>query len=74
MWLCSTTWKIFGEKQSFYDELKCELDMHSADDLAMCLGDIKGHVGRPIGGFDVVYGGYVVGQRNFEKKEKKLDF
>ena len=26
------------EKQSFYDELKCEWDMHSACDLVMCLG------------------------------------
>ena len=27
------------EKQSFYDELKDEWDMHSADDLVVCLGD-----------------------------------
>ena len=27
------------EKQSFYDELKCELDMHSAGDVVMCLSD-----------------------------------
>ena len=24
------------EKQSLYDKLKCEWDMHSADDLVMC--------------------------------------
>ena len=29
------------EKQKICDELKCEWDMHSADDLVMCLGDIK---------------------------------
>ena len=29
--------RSLGEKQSFYDELKCELDMHSAGDLVMCL-------------------------------------
>ena len=51
------------EKQSFYDELKCEWDMHSAVDLVMCLGDFNGHVGRHI---DVVDGGYGVGQRNLE--------
>ena len=28
------------EKQSFYDELKSEWDMHSADDLVMCLDDL----------------------------------
>ena len=40
------------EKQSFYDELKREWYMHSADDLVMSLGDINGHVGRHIDGFD----------------------
>ena len=54
------------EKQSFYNELKCEWDMHSADDLVMCLGDINGHVGRHINEFDWVHGGYGVGHRNLE--------
>ena len=53
----------FEDKQSFYDELKCEWDMHSADDLVMCLGDFNGHIGRH---FDGVHGGYGVGQRNLE--------
>ena len=48
------------------ENLKCEWDMHSADDLVMCLGDFNGHVGRHIDGFDWVHGGYSVGQRNFE--------
>ena len=52
------------EKQSFHDELKCEWDMHSTDGLIMCLGDINGHIGRHIDGFNGVHGGYVVGQRN----------
>ena len=39
------------EKQSFYDEQKCECDMHSAGDLVMCLDDINGHIGRHIDGF-----------------------
>ena len=33
------------EKQSFDDELKCEWDMHSADDLVMCLCNFNGHIG-----------------------------
>ena len=33
--------RSFEEKQSFYDVLKCEWFMHSADDLVMCLGDIN---------------------------------
>ena len=52
------------EKQSFYDDLKCERDMHSADDLVMCLGDINEYVGRHIDGFDGVHGGYGVGKRS----------
>ena len=40
------------EKQTFYDELKGEWDMHSASELVMCLGDFSEHVGRHIDGFD----------------------
>ena len=54
----------FEEIQSFYDELKCEWDMYSADDLVTCLGDVNRHVGRHIDG---VHGGYGVGQRNLEE-------
>ena len=64
--------RSFVEKQSFYDELKHECDMHSADDLVMCLGDISGHVGRHIDGFDEVHVGYGVGQRNSEECHKSF--
>ena len=50
------------KKLSFYDELKCDWDMHSADDLVMCLGDFNGHVD----GLDGVHRTYDVGQRNLE--------
>ena len=40
--------RSFKEKQSFYDELKGEWDMHSSDDLVMCLDVFNGHVGRHI--------------------------
>ena len=58
--------RIFEEKKSLYDELKYERDMHSAYDLAMCLGDFNGNVGRHIDGFDELHGGYGIGQRNLE--------
>ena len=54
------------EKQSFYDELKGKWDMHSADDLVICLGDFNGHFGRHIDVFDEVHGECGVGQRNLE--------
>ena len=49
----------FGEKTVFRDELKGECDMHSADDLAMCLGDLNGHMGRHIDRFDGIQEGIV---------------
>ena len=54
------------EKQSFYEELKCEWDMYSADDLVMCLGDINGYVDRHIHGLNGVPEGHGVGQRKLE--------
>ena len=62
-WYCQQSGRSLEEKQSFYDELKCEWDMHSACDLVMCLDDFNGHVDRYIDGFN---GGYGVGQRYFE--------
>ena len=61
-------WKKLGGKQSFNDKLKCEWDMHSSDDLVMCLCDLNGHCGRHTDGFDGVHGGYGVGQRNLERR------
>ena len=58
--------EVWQKKQSFYDELKGEWDMHSAVNLVMCLGDFIGHIGRHIDGFDGVNGGYGVCQRNLE--------
>ena len=34
--------KVEVLRTAFYDELKDELNMYSADDLVMCLGDING--------------------------------
>ena len=31
--------------------------MHSAGELVMCLGDLNGHIGRHIDGFDGAHGG-----------------
>ena len=47
------------EKPSFYDELKGQWEMHSADDLVMHLGDFNGYMGGNLMGFSV-------GQRNLE--------
>ena len=60
--------KSMEEKPSFNNELKCESDMHSADDFVMCLGCFNGHVGRHIDGFYEMHGGYCVGQRNLERR------
>ena len=54
------------EENSLCDEQKCESDMHSAGDLAMCLGDINGHTGRHIDGLDGVHWGHGIGQRNLK--------
>ena len=68
MWCAPQSGKRLEEKQSFYDEQKCEWDMHYVDHLEMCLGDRSGQFGRHIDVFDRVHGGYVAGQRNLEGK------
>ena len=36
--------------EAWSDVLKCEWDMHSAEDFDICLDDFNGHVGRHIDG------------------------
>ena len=48
------------EEKFFGDEMKGEWDMHTADDLVMCLGDLNGHMGRHSDGFGGVHVGYCV--------------
>ena len=67
---CSTKWKKFGRKTLFCDELKDEWDMHSEDDTVMCLGDINGHIGSHIDGFDEVHGVWCRSEK-FTRKEKR---
>ena len=55
-----------SKRNSHFDGLKYACDMHVADDLVMRLGDINGHVGRHIDGFEEVHGGYGLGKRNLE--------
>ena len=59
---------VWKKNSVFYDELKGEMDTHSAGDLVLCLGDFNRHVGRHIDGFNGVHVGYVVGQRNLEER------
>ena len=65
-WYAPQSGRSFEEKQCCYDKLKCEWYMHSADVLAMCLGDFNGHICRHIDGFGGLHGGYGVGERKLE--------
>ena len=46
--------------------VKSEWDIHSADDIVICMGDFNGHDDRHLDGFDGVDGGYCVAERNLE--------
>ena len=61
------------EKECFYVEMASEWDVHSADELVLCLGDFNGHVGKWIDGFEGVHGGNGIGERNLEGR-RLLEF
>ena len=67
-------WRNLEEKQSIYDKLKGEWDMHSADYLIMCSGDLNVHLGRHTDGFDGVHREYSICQEECYKfcLDKKL--
>ena len=60
----------FGDTTEYKTKLSVcligEMNMHSADDLVMCLNDFNGYVGSHFYGSNVFHGGYGVGQRNLE--------
>ena len=64
--------RCLEEKQSSYDELKCEWDIHSTGDLIMCLGKINSHVSMHIDGFDGVHGGWWWWCRSEEYRRKNV--
>ncbi|XP_068684483.1 uncharacterized protein [Montipora foliosa] len=57
-----------AEKERFYDDLRSEWDLHNMGELVLGMGDFNGHVGKRIEGFEGVYGGNGVGERNLEGK------
>ena len=60
-------------KQSLYDELKGDWDMHSVDDLVMCMINHNGLMWSHIDGFHGAHRGYGVVQRNL-KGRMSLEF
>ena len=54
------------EKHRFYDELAGEYELQNPSEVVFGLGDFNGHVGEEIEGFEGVYGGNGIGQRNAE--------
>ena len=73
-WMCCSRFvsmrcyveEVWTRKLFFCDELTGERDMHSANELVMCMGDFCGHMGRHIDGFDGIHGGYGEYQRNVD--------
>ena len=54
------------EKHRFYDDLASEYELHNPSEVVFGLGDFNGHVGEEIEGFEGIYGGNGIGQRNAE--------
>ena len=46
---------VWKENSLYHQFDQGELDMHSIDDLVVCLGESNGHIGRHIDGFDDIH-------------------
>ena len=57
-----------AEKEHFYDDLRSEWDLHSVGELVLGMGDFNVHVGKQSEGYEDVYGGNGIGERNVEEK------
>ena len=54
------------EKDRFYEELLLTMSAFGSNEVIMLCGDLNGHVGRTISGYENVHGGYGYGIRNPE--------
>ena len=66
MGICSTKWKIMEQKEFFYEDLSREWTTHHTSELIIRMGDLNGHVGINIDGFQRVQAGFSIGKRNQE--------
>ena len=57
-----------AEKDSFYDDLRSEWDLHSMGELVLGTGDFNGHVGKRIEGYEGFHGANGFRERNVEGK------
>ena len=65
-WHALQSGRSLEEKQSLFDELKFEWNMHCTDDSVVCLNYINVHMCRHIDRFHGVPEEYGVGHRNLE--------
>ena len=60
MWAYCAKWKI-EKNNHFYGEMINVSDMHSVDDLHVCLSEFNGHLVRHTDGFDSIHRKYGAG-------------
>ena len=58
--------KSMEEKEICYEDLSTEWTIHHMSELIIGMGDLNGHVGRNIDGFQGVHRGLSIGERNEE--------
>ena len=59
--------KPLEKKHRFYDELAGKYELQNPSEVVFGLGDLNGHVGEEIEGFEGVHGGNGTGKRNAKR-------
>ena len=67
MVICSIKWKIDGRNIK-NEVLSREWTTHHTSELINAIGDVNGHVGRNIDGFQGVIVGFSISERNQERR------
>jgi hypothetical protein len=65
--------RAMNEKEEFFIQLGAVLSAIKEDECLIVCGDMNGHVGKEVDGFDKVHGGHGFGSRNLEG-EMLLEF
>ena len=60
--------RSMSEKEKFYEEMARGCEVENANEVLICLGDLNGHIGKEVDGFEGLHGGFGIGKRNLEGK------
>ena len=60
--------RSMSEKEKFYEEMARGCEVENENEVLICLGDVSGHIGKKVDGFEGAHGSFGIGKGNVESR------